>query len=48
MLFFIAHNAKTLADELNSDSKADLNEHPSISHLIQIWIRLRKLYFHGK
>ena len=26
-LFFIAHNAKTSADELNSDLKANLNGH---------------------
>ena len=29
-LFFIAHNAKTSADELNSDLKANLNEHSVI------------------
>ena len=46
--FFIAHNSKTWAGELNSDLKANLNGHPSICHLIQIWIRLKKLYFHGK
>ena len=40
--------AKTLAGELNPDLKANLNEHPSICYLIQIWIRLKKLYFHGK
>ena len=27
ILFFIAHNAKTSADELNSDLKANLNGH---------------------
>ena len=47
-LFFIAHNVKTLAGQLNSDLKANLNGHSSICHLIQIWIRLKKLYFHGK
>ena len=47
-LFFIAHNVKTLAGKLNPDLKANLNGHPSICHSIQIWIRLKKLYFHGK
>ena len=40
--------AKTLAGELNQDLKANLNGHPSTCYLIQIWIRLKKLYFHGK
>ena len=40
--------AKTLAGKLNPDLKANLNGHPSICHSIQIWIRLKKLYFHGK
>ena len=34
ILFSIAHNAKTLAGELNSDLKAILNECLSIYHLI--------------
>ena len=36
ILFFIAQNAKTLAGELNSVLKANLNGHPSICQLIQI------------
>ena len=28
ILFFIAHNAKMLADELNSDLKANVNAYP--------------------
>ena len=28
--FFIAHNAKNLAGQLNSDLKANLNEHPYV------------------
>ena len=28
ILFFIDHNVKTPADELNSDLKANLNGHP--------------------
>ena len=39
--------AKTLAGELNQYSKANLNGHPSICHLIQIRIRLKKLHFHN-
>ena len=39
--------AKTLAGELDSDLKANLNGHPSICHSIQICIRLKKLHFHG-
>ena len=40
--------AKTLASELDPDLKANLNGHPAICHSIQIWIRLKKLHFHGK
>ena len=29
-IFFIAHNAKTSADELNSNLKANLNGHPYV------------------
>ena len=28
ILFFIAHNAKTSADELNSDLRTNVNGHP--------------------
>ena len=48
ILFIITHNVKTLAGELNSNLKANLNGYPSIFHLIQIRIRFKKLYFHGK
>ena len=48
ILFSIAHNAKLLVGELNSDIKANLNGHSSICCLIQIWIMLKKIYFHGK
>ena len=44
---FIALNVKTLAGELNSDLKANLNGYTYIFYLIQIWIRLKKLYFLG-
>ena len=47
MIYYFSH-AKTLAGKLNPDLKADLNGHPSICHSIQILIRLKKLYFHGK
>ena len=30
LLFFITHNAKTLACKLNSDLKANLNRHPYV------------------
>ena len=40
--------AKTLAGELNPDLKTNLNGQPSICYLIQIGIRFKKLYFHGK
>ena len=30
ILFFIAHNAKTSADKLSSDLKANLNGHTSV------------------
>ena len=36
ILFFIAHNAKSLAGELNSNLNANLNGYLSICHLIQI------------
>ena len=48
ILFLIAYNAKTLAGELNSDLKANLNGNPSKCRLIQIWIRLKKVCFHRK
>ena len=32
ILFSIAHSAKTLAGELNSDLKSNLNAHPSVSN----------------
>ena len=40
--------ARTLAGKLNSDLKANLNGHLSMCYLIQIWVRLKKLYLHGK
>ena len=36
ILFLIAYNAKTLAGELNSDLKANLNGYTYIFYLIQI------------
>ena len=42
-----ALHAKTF-DKLNPDLKGNLNRHPFIWHLIQVWIRFKKLYFHGK
>ena len=46
--FFLHCCAKTLVGELNPDLKANLNGHPSMRYLIQIWIGLKKLYFHEK
>ena len=46
--YFSLLYVKNLAGKLNPDLKANLNGHPSICHSIQIWIRLKKLYFHGK
>ena len=46
--YFSLLYARTLAGKLNPDLKANLNGHPSICHSIQIWIRIKKLYFHGK
>ena len=40
--------ARTLAGKLNPYLKANLNGHPSMCNSIQIWIRLKALYFHGK
>ena len=37
-----------MAGELNLESKAKLNGHPSICHSIQIWTRLKTLNFYGK
>ena len=48
MIYYFHYSAKTLAGELIPDLKANLNEHPSIYHSLQIWIRLKKLYFHEK
>ena len=48
MIYYFHCYAKALAGELNSDLQANVNGHPSISHLIQISIRLKKLYFYGK
>ena len=42
------HYAKTFTGKLIPDLKVNLNEHPSICNSIQIWIRLKKLYFHEK
>ena len=47
MIDYFSLYVKTLADKLNPDLKVNLNEHSSIWHSIQIWIRLKKLYFHG-
>ena len=47
ILFFQCY-AKTVAGELNPDLKENMNGHPSICHLIQIWIRSKELHFHGK
>ena len=46
--YFSLLYAKTLAGKLNPDLKTNLNQHPSMCHSIQIWIRLKKLYLHGK
>ena len=46
--YFSLLYAKTLAAKLSPDLKANLNGHPSICHSIQIWIRIKKVYFHGK
>ena len=46
--FFSLLYAKTLAGKLNPDLKTNLNQHPSMCHSIQIWIRLKKLYLHGQ
>ena len=46
--YFSLLYARTLAGKLNPDLKANLNGHPSMCHSIQIWIRLKKLYLHGK
>ena len=47
-LMYITFHWYMLAGNLNPDLKADLNEQPSMCHSIQIWIRLKKLYLHGK
>ena len=46
--YFSLLYARTLAGKLNPYLKANLNGHPSMCHSIQIWIRLKKLYLHGK
>ena len=46
--YFSLLYAKTLAAKLSPDLKANLNGHTSICHSIQIWIRIKKVYFHGK
>ena len=46
--YFSLAYARALAGKLNLDLQANLNGHPSMCHSIQIWIRLKKLYFHGK
>ena len=46
--YFSLLHARSLAGKLNPYLKANLNEHPSMCHSIQISIRLKKLYPHGK
>ena len=48
ILFSIAYIAKSLTGKWKSDLKTNLNGHSSICRLIEIWISLKKVCFHGK